>query len=124
LSNFDVMNDTGHSCHGFEIELDDTTSRDITYTFDYQRYGTPRIVEGVSSDGLNRPAVYIRWQSPYDPVSKTFTQATPVAANPSVDTGGHLCFPGNPVNGMTYEQSGCEHYSRKVRRAFSIPIVP
>jgi hypothetical protein len=33
LSNFDVFNDTGSECHGFEIELDGLTSANITYKF-------------------------------------------------------------------------------------------
>ena len=30
INNFDVVNDTGVPCHGFEIELDDITSAQIT----------------------------------------------------------------------------------------------
>jgi hypothetical protein len=33
LSHFDVFNDTGQECHGFEIELDGLASNDITYEF-------------------------------------------------------------------------------------------
>lgn len=32
LNNFDCVNDTGVEAHGFEIELDDIQSKDITYT--------------------------------------------------------------------------------------------
>jgi hypothetical protein len=45
VSNFDTVNDTGVECHGFEIELDDIHSSDITYTYDYNHYGTPKITE-------------------------------------------------------------------------------
>src|SRR5690349_1148108 len=48
LNNFDVFNDTGQDCHGFEIELDDVHSVDITYTFDWNHYGAPTIVENNS----------------------------------------------------------------------------
>ena len=34
LNNFDCVNDTGSEAHGFEIELDDCKSTDITYTYD------------------------------------------------------------------------------------------
>ena len=34
LNNFDCVNDTGVEAHGFEIELDDVRSADITYTYD------------------------------------------------------------------------------------------
>lgn len=43
LSNFDVVNDTGGKCYGFEIELDDVVSTSITYTYDYNHYGRPTI---------------------------------------------------------------------------------
>ena len=35
VNNFDTVNDTSNVCHGFEIELDDIHSSEITYTFDY-----------------------------------------------------------------------------------------
>src|SRR5664279_2907837 len=43
INNFDTVNDTSNVCHGFEIELDDIRTTDITYTFDYNHYGTPKI---------------------------------------------------------------------------------
>ena len=45
VNNFDVVNDTSNLCHGFEIELDDLHSTDITYTYDYNHYGKPKITE-------------------------------------------------------------------------------
>src|SRR5512145_1311843 len=45
LNNFDVFNDTGVECHGFEIELEDIHSADVTYTYDWNHYGAPRITE-------------------------------------------------------------------------------
>ena len=67
LGNFDVINDTGHTAHGFEIELEGLHSSDITDTFGglnrgfpsgrgfdpsvaVQRYGAPEITE--YNDGL------------------------------------------------------------------------
>lgn len=49
LNNFDCVNDTGSECHGFEIELDDVRCSDITYTYDWNHYGTPRIFEDTTS---------------------------------------------------------------------------
>src|SRR5690348_11808975 len=45
VNNFDTVNDTGVQAHGFEVELDDIHSTDITYTFDYNHYGVPKISE-------------------------------------------------------------------------------
>ena len=62
LGNFDVINDTGHTTHGFEIELEGLHLEDITDTFgganrgfpsgrgfdsatSVQRYGAPRVEE-------------------------------------------------------------------------------
>ena len=45
LNNFDCVNDTGVEAHGFEIELEDVHSTDITYTYDYNHYGVPKITE-------------------------------------------------------------------------------
>jgi hypothetical protein len=39
INNFDTVNDTGTECHGFEIEIEDCHSTDITYT--YNHYGAP-----------------------------------------------------------------------------------
>jgi len=33
---FDTVNDTGVTCHGFEIEMDDIHSADITYTYGWR----------------------------------------------------------------------------------------
>ncbi len=52
INNFDTVNDTSNVCHGFEIELHDIRSLDITYTYDYNHYGTPTITEFTSSDAL------------------------------------------------------------------------
>ena len=102
LSNFDVFNDTGQECHGFEIELDGLSSADVTYTFggSYNRYGTPRVI--------NYPGgVRIRYESPYDAVRGVFTQATPLAPSVITATDGHACWTGGSGNYLT---SGCEHF--------------
>jgi hypothetical protein len=67
LSNFDVFNDTGGECHGFEIELDGVSAADVTYTFGapYERYGNPALVDFAGG-------VYVRYQSQYDAVAKKF----------------------------------------------------
>ena len=112
LSNFDAVNDTGSTCNGFEIELDDIHSQDVTYTFQAQRYGVPKITEDtfVDSSNVSHPRTFVRWMSPYDQVNHVFTQRTLPAASGFVNTGGHLCFGTNVVNGSPYDLSGCEHF--------------
>lgn len=61
INNFDTVNDTGHECHGFEIELEDCHSTDITYTYNYNHYGTPKITQDDSVAG--HPRCIIRWES-------------------------------------------------------------
>lgn len=111
LSNFDAVNDTGSPCNGFEIELDDIQSKDVTYTFQYQRYGVPKISEDTFLvGGVSHPRTFVRWMSPYDQVGHVFTQTTPVAPPGFKNTGGHLCYKNMQVNGQPYDTSGCEHF--------------
>jgi hypothetical protein len=111
LSNFDAVNDTGSPCNGFEIELDDIMSRDVTYTFQFQRYGVPKITEDTFMvNGAPHPRTFVRWMSPYDQINHVFTQTTPVAAAGFQNTGGHLCYRNMNVAGQPYETSGCEHF--------------
>jgi hypothetical protein len=85
LNNFDVVNDTGQECHGFEIELDDVHSKDITYTYDWNHYGTPRISED-SSDPLH-PKVIIRYAGIY--TGGSWSAYTAIPAGPIAPTQGH-----------------------------------
>jgi Domain of unknown function DUF11/Divergent InlB B-repeat domain len=103
LSNFDCFNDTGGDTNGFEIELDGVSSADVTYTFGapYERYGNPTLVDFAGG-------VYVRYESQYDPVTKTFLQATPLAPSPITPTAGHACYNGGPIG--NYLTSGCEHF--------------
>ncbi len=111
LSNFDAVNDTGSPCNGVEIELDDIQSADVTYTFDQQRYGVPKITEDTFLvGGVSHPRTFVRWMSPYDQVNHVFTQTTPVAAPGFQNTGGHLCYRGMLVGTIPYDIAGCEHF--------------
>ncbi len=104
LSNFDVVNNSTEPCNGFEIELDGLTSKEITYTFIYQSYGTPRLVDSLDANG--KPVIKVRYESKYNPVTHAFLNATPVAPVPTMTTAGHQC------TSMPNAQntSGCEHY--------------
>jgi hypothetical protein len=100
LNNFDVVNDTGRVCHGFEIELEDVRSADITYTYDYNHYGTPKIRQDDSNPA--HPKVFVRYESSKDALGQ-YTAFTAVPSAPLAPTDGHQCT--NPsVN------QGCEHF--------------
>jgi hypothetical protein len=86
INNFDTVNDTGRECHGFEIELDDVHSTDITYTYNYNHYGVPEITEDNSVAG--HPKVFIRWQSKKNP-DGTWAAYTAIPAAPIPPTQGH-----------------------------------
>jgi len=49
INNFDAVNDNGVPCHGFEIEIDGAHSTDVTYTYDWNHYGVPKITEDNST---------------------------------------------------------------------------
>lgn len=108
LSNFDVFNDTGQECHGFEIELDGISSADVSFTFGspYQRYGNPTVVDFAGG-------VYVRYESPYDSGNHVFTQTTPMAPSVISPTDGHACWTGGSGNYLT---SGCEHFGVGLNR--------
>ncbi len=87
VNNFDTVNDTGVPCHGFEIELDDIRSGDITYTYDYNHYGTPTITEDTfASPGHTN--VHIFYQAIWTNNSG-WSAYTAVPAGPIPPTAGH-----------------------------------
>ena len=104
LSNFDVFNDTGQECHGFEIELEGLSSADVTYTFGapYERYGNPTVEDDPAGG-----RVYVRYKSSWDPAAQKFTATTPLAPAVITPTNGHACWTGGSAG---YETSGCEHF--------------
>jgi hypothetical protein len=100
LNNFDTVNDTGLECHGFEIEIDDIHSTDITYTYDWNHYGPPKIHEDNTDPA--HPRVIIRYESAQNP-DGTWANYTAIPSGPIMPTDGHSCT--NPsVN------QGCEHF--------------
>jgi Putative Ig domain len=103
LSNFDVVNDTSHPCHGFEIELEDVHPADVPYTFggSYIRYGVPEVLD--TTVDPSHPRVLVRYRH----WNGSQWEETPVAP-PNVTPGGHDCYAGGPIG--NYQTSGCEHY--------------
>ena len=86
LNNFDAVNDTGVECHGFEIEVHGCHSREITYTYDWNHYGVPRIYED-SSDPAN-PICYVRYESKKN-LDGSWASYTAIPAGPIAATDGH-----------------------------------
>lgn len=107
LNNFDTVNDTGVPCHGFEIELEDLESVDVTHTYDWNHYGTPTIVEDRTSlPGHTR--VIVRYASAKQ-ADGTWAAYTAVPAGPIAPTDGHR-FTDPSVN------FGGEHFGVGYRR--------
>jgi hypothetical protein len=86
INNFDTVNDTGHECHGFEIEIEDCRSTDVSYTYDYNHYGTPRISQDDSIAG--HPKCRIRWESRKNP-DGSWASFTAIPSGPINPTDGH-----------------------------------
>ncbi|RKG72675.1 PEP-CTERM sorting domain-containing protein [Corallococcus exercitus] len=103
LGNFDISNDTGEVCHGFEIELEGLSSQDVVTTFSTQRYGAAQIVPYATG-------VRVRWESPYNAATQQFAQRTLPHTVP--------WFPGQCYqwNAGTYQDSGCEHFGTNITR--------
>ena len=106
LNNFDVFNDTNTECYGFEIEIDDIHSTDITYTFDWNHYGAPTITEDNSDP--NHPKVFIRYAAKYDSSTNRFSAYTSVPSTPPSPTNGHQCT--DPTVNIGCEHFGVGHY--------------
>jgi hypothetical protein len=86
LNNFDCVNDTGVEAHGFDIELDDIRSTDITYTYDYNHYGVPKITEDLTDPA--HPKVFVRYASAKKP-DGTWAAYTAIPSGPISPTDGH-----------------------------------
>lgn len=87
LNNFDTVNDTGQEAHGFEIELEDCQSTNISYTFDYNHYGVPTITQDNSVAG--HPRTFIRWESKKN-ADGTWAAYTAIPSGPIAPTDGHM----------------------------------
>ena len=95
LSNFDVINQSGHDGHGFEIELDGLQPADVYYSFSGQRYGASHVT--TTSTGI-----LVTWTSSYS--GNAFDQTTvPYAGGGQF---GGSCYMGS----ANYDTAGCEHF--------------
>jgi hypothetical protein len=90
INNFDTVNDTSNVCHGFEIELDDIHTTDITYTYDYNHYGTPKITEFTWTDAAGvHTNVLVRYEAVYANNSG-WSAYTAIPTNNIPPTQGHV----------------------------------
>ena len=106
INNFDTVNDTGHECHGFEIEIEDCPSTVITYTYNYNHYGVPNISEDNSIPG--HPKCIIRWASKKN-ANGSWASFTAIPSGPITPTQGHSFT--NPAVNFGGEHFGVGYYA-------------
>lgn len=102
INNFDCVNDTGVECHGFEIELEGIDSADITYTYNWNHYGTPALMEDRTDP--QRPKVIVRYSSAKNP-DGSWAAYTAIPSGPIAPTDGHQFT--NPTINFGGEHFGC-----------------
>ncbi|MFZ2406293.1 MAG: putative Ig domain-containing protein, partial [Methylobacter sp.] len=118
LANFDVVNDTGKTAHGFEIDLHGIHSSDISSIFgaanrwpNMERYGAPTVAEYVDATGFG---VKITYQANYNGAWSAGTPSGTLPVSPS-----DSCWPyGAPDYGPLYP---CDHFG--VSTSISTPNV-
>jgi hypothetical protein len=86
VNNFDTVNDTSNICHGFEIELEDIQSADITYTYDYNHYGTPAITQDITTNP-GHTNVHVLYQAVW--TNSGWSAYTAIPSGPIPPTAGH-----------------------------------
>lgn len=96
LGNFDVINDTGKTAHGFEIELEGLHASDITDTFGGAGRGFP------SGRGFDPANSVVRYGSP------TITEYS---------NGGELRHPRDLHGAVRWRQLGLRHAQRQLHHA-------
>ncbi len=120
LSNFDVINDTGHTGHGFEIELEGLHSSDITDTFGgagrgfpsgrgfnpstaVERYGAPTVTEYSLGSVFG---VKVTYQGVFDGSNWDFGTPSGTFVTP-----GDNCWTGGGLPGAGYGAgTPCDHF--------------
>lgn len=96
LGNFDVVNNTGETACGFEVELEGVASNTIVDTYSYQRYGRAQIIPYTNGAVSG---VRVRHESADCSSSHTIAHA------PGTGFVG-TCYMGT----LTYDNAGCEHF--------------
>lgn len=105
INNFDTVNDTSNVCHGFEIELDDCRSQDITYCYSYNHYGTPTITQDTTSVP-GHTNCFVRYAGVY--TNGVWSAYTAIPTGPIAPTLGHSFI--NPSINFGGEHFGVGYY--------------
>ena len=117
VENFDVVNDTGTSAHGFHIRLHGIQDTDISSMFGAAdrwpgmiRYNPPVAVNGSDANGVYVDVIY---EAAYDSANKVWSAGTPSGTLPVSPT--DSCWPGGtPLFGPNYP---CDHYGVSTYKA-------
>jgi len=122
LGNFDVINDTGLTAHGFEIDLEGLYSTDITDTFggvgrgfpsgrgfdpstSVERYGAPTVTEYNNGTTFGTKVTYLGL---YDSTTGSWDYGTPSG---TFVTPGDNCWSGGMLPGGGYTAATpCDHF--------------
>ena len=100
IGNFDVINDTGHDAHGFEIEYEGIDSTQVGYSWDWSRYGVGQVIQ-IPAAGVTPSKTIIRYSAKYN--AGAWSGTSNAATFPWMVTGAHQCT--NPAS-----TDGCEHF--------------
>lgn len=106
LSNFDTVNDNGVPAHGFEIEIEGIQTKDITYTYDWNHYGTHTVSQDVTAAGT--PITRVRWAAKLN-ADGTWSAYTAVPTSNITPTNGHTFT--NPAVNFGGEHFGVGYYN-------------
>jgi Divergent InlB B-repeat domain len=97
LTNFDAVNYEGKDAYGFEIQIEGLKPADLGFAWNGNKFGTPEVVPYATG-------VYVRYKSPWDPLTQQFTAKT-VPKTPGVGFAG-TCYMGTTA----YFTAGCDHF--------------
>jgi hypothetical protein len=122
LYDFDVINDTNETCHGFEIELEGMHKEDITYTFGapMSRYGDPPLEDKFDIYG-NVVGCYLCYRAEFDEENKQFIQKTLAVRSAQQKGEGHYACDFKDSVGDNYDKSCCERFGLGFLFGFTNP---
>jgi hypothetical protein len=105
--NFDVLNNTGGTVYGFEMEVYGVTSSQLTRIFpsNFPNLNVIRYGVGTATDFPG--GVRVRWAATYDPATGTYSTSTPTPPSLTSVPGDSCWTIGMP---NTYATAGCEHF--------------